>query len=147
VRWQRAVLGGILLSTTVAAGLPPYRMEMTPEEGPVDPVVAARYTPALKVCQARAATTDDNARCFAAEYGRQDAVLNAAWKRAYGRQPASRKVALLADQRRWIAARDPFCRKVEAGFAGGTIMALIWFDCRAEQAIRRTLWLEQLAGG
>ena len=41
-------------------------------------------------------------------------------------------------------ARDPFCTKVADEFTGGTIHSLIWFNCNAEQSIRRTLWLERV---
>lgn len=127
------------------AALPDYRLVMTPEEGPLDPAVQARYTPALKACQDRAETTDDNARCYEAEAARQDAALNRVWRAVWTPLAPARKAELLASQRKWIAARDPFCTSVADGFTGGTIHSLIWFNCNAEQSIRRTLWLERVA--
>lgn len=141
---RHLALALVLAAAPAAALLPPFRLAMTPEEGPLDPAVQARYTPALRTCQDRAATTDDNARCFAAEADRQDAALNRAWRTVRARLAPARKPELLASQRQWIAARDPFCTKVADAFTGGTIHSLIWFNCKAEQAIRRTIWLEQL---
>jgi len=137
-------LAALLAATSAIAALPPFRMVMTPEEGPLDPAVERRYTPALKACQDQAATTDDNARCYQAEAARQDAALNRTWRALQPGLPAPRKGELLASQRRWLAARDPFCTKVADEFTGGTIHSLIWFNCQAEQAIRRTMWLERL---
>jgi len=121
-----------------------YRMVMTPEEGPVDKAVEARYTDALHACQEHAVVTDDNARCFLEEFPRQDARLNAAWRATFARMGMVDKPALLAAQRKWIEARDPFCRKVADEFKGGTILPVIWHNCRAEQTIRRAMWLEKL---
>jgi hypothetical protein len=52
---------------------------------------------------------------------------------------------LLNAQRKWIAARDPFCKAIADGFKGGTIAPVVYSDCRVEQTIRRTIWLEGLA--
>ena len=144
MRRRFALALALAAAAPAGAALPDYRLGMTPEEGPLDPAVQARYTPALKTCQDRAATTDENARCFAAEAQRQDAALNQAWRRVWTPLPAARKAELLANQRKWIAARDPFCTRVADEFAGGTIHSLIWFSCNAEQSIRRSLWLEKL---
>lgn len=134
----------LAIAAPAGAALPDYRLVMTPEEGPLDPAVQARYTPALQTCQDSAATTDESARCFAAEAQRQDAALNRTWRALWKPLSAARKAELLASQRKWIAARDPFCTRVADEFAGGTIHSLIWFSCNAEQSIRRTLWLEKL---
>lgn len=124
-----------------------YKMVMTPEEGPVDPIVEARYTSAFAACQKKAQFTTDSADCFVAEFARQDAALNRAWRAVFPRIASARQSMLRAAQRRWIAARDPFCRKQSDGFSGGTIAPVIYVSCRVEQTIRRTLWLEKLAKG
>lgn len=134
----------VLLPAAAMAKAWPYQLAVTPIEGPLDPVVQARYTPALKACQDRAVTTDANARCFKAEFARQDAALNAAWARALPRVAPADRPMLRAAQRRWLKARDPFCDTVMKSFEGGTIAALEWWSCRAELTIRRTIWLEQL---
>ncbi len=120
------------------------RMEVTPEEGPLNPVVEKRYSPQFRACQDRASITQDNARCFENEFVRQDVALNRAWKATLNRMPSVDRGPLLAAQRKWIAARDPFCRKDSDGFQEGTIAPVIYVSCRVELTIRRTIWLEQL---
>lgn len=134
---------------TLTQAAPPfsYRMVQTPEEGPRDPKVEGRYTAAFAACQKTAQTTSDNADCFVAEFARQDAALNRIWQAVFPRIPAGQRPLLRAAQRRWLAARDPFCRKESNGFSGGTIAPVIYVSCRTEQTIRRTLWLEKLAKG
>ena len=124
-----------------------YTLAVTPEEGPIDRAVEVRYTRAFQTCQAGAVTTLHNARCFAAEYVRQDAALNAVWPRALAGQAAALRQPLRAAQRRWLARRDPFCRSYVQEFAGGTIMQVIAWSCPVELTIRRTIWLEGLARG
>ena len=119
-----------------------YKLEVTPEEGPVDPAIEGRYTKEFDDCQKRAQITQENAACLEAEFIRQDAALNKAWKAALGRLPAATHTPLLTAQRKWIAARDPFCRADADG--GGTIAPVVYVDCRVELTIRRTIWLEHL---
>eukprot|EP01037_Dinobryon_pediforme_P016201 gene16200-16378_t len=59
-----------------------YKMYVTPEAGPDDPVVERRYTPEFAACQAKAQITRESAQCFEDEFDRQDARLNQAWKAA-----------------------------------------------------------------
>ena len=118
-----------------------YKLEVTPEEGPVDNAVESRYTTLFDDCQQRAQITRENAAYLEAEFIRQDAALNTAWKAALGRLPAATHKPLLAAQRKWIAARDPFCR---ADADGGTIAPVEYSSCRVELTIRRTIWLEHL---
>ncbi len=122
----------------------PYKLEITPEEGPTNPAITQRYTPIFAACQKRAVTTQDNAACFAAEFTRQDATLNHVWRETLNHLPAATRPALLAAQRKWIAARDPFCKSDVEGFGAGTIAPVAYVDCRVELTIRRTMWLEQL---
>jgi len=121
-----------------------YKLEVTPEEGPIDPAIDERYTPEWAGCQKRARTTSDNAACFEAEFRRQDSQLNKTWRATLKRLPSTLHKSLLMVQRQWVADRDPFCRKDADGFAGGTIEPVIYVDCLVELTIRRTIWLEHL---
>ena len=121
-----------------------YELEVTPEESRVDPVIERRYTAEFAACQRRAHITQEYAACFEAEFSRQDAVLNRAWRAALNRFPFAVHKSLLNAQREWIAARDPFCMADADGFRGGTIAPVVYVDCRVELTIRRTMWLEQL---
>ncbi len=121
-----------------------YKLEMTPEEGQVDPAIGKRYTPEFARCQRRAVVTYENAACFEAEFARQDAELNQAWKITFHRVSMEQRGPLLNAQRKWIAQRDPFCDNVADEFKGGTIAPDVYSSCRVEQTIRRTIWLEAL---
>lgn len=138
-------LAAVLVAQSAGAGLPVWRMEMTAEDEVVDPAIDHRYTPKFNACQGFAVTTDESARCYVAEFPRQDARLNAAWRAALARVAPADKPALRAAQRHWIAERDPFCNKQADGFRGGSIVPIIYHMCRTEQTIRRTLWLEAVA--
>jgi uncharacterized protein YecT (DUF1311 family) len=119
-------------------------LHVTAEEDQFDPVISARYTPAFAACQNRAKITSDNDACFAAEFARQDAALNRVWKVTFARITGTDHTRLLAAQRAWLAARDPFCREDADAFSGGTIMPVVYSSCRVELTIRRALWLERL---
>jgi uncharacterized protein YecT (DUF1311 family) len=121
-----------------------YTLRITPEDGSVPPAVEHRYTKAFAACQEKAETTPDNAQCFVAEFARQDAALNAAWKATLARLPAAERQPLTLAQRKWVAARDPFCKAQSDQFSGGTIAPVVYVDCRVEATIRRTLWLQGL---
>jgi uncharacterized protein YecT (DUF1311 family) len=121
-----------------------YRLQITPEDGSVPPAVQQRYSKAWAACQQKAETTSNNAQCFVAEFARQDAALNAAWKAVLARLPAAEHEPLTVAQRKWVAARDPFCTAQSDQFSGGAIAPVVYVDCRVELTIRRTLWLEQL---
>lgn len=120
-----------------------YTLHMTPEEGPVDPAIQRRFTPQWKACQNAATPPSGNARCYQAEFARQDASLNRAWAAALHRVPSPRHRALLMAQRRWIAQRDPFCANHVNGMFG-SLESVAYLDCRVELTIRRTMWLEHL---
>jgi uncharacterized protein YecT (DUF1311 family) len=121
-----------------------YAMQVTPEDGHRDPAIQRRYTARLAACQKKSEITYRIAACFEAEFGRQDAALNRAWKTALRRVPPQMRSRLLLAQRKWIAARDPFCLADTKSFEGGTIVPIIYSDCRVEVTIRRTMWLETL---
>ncbi len=121
-----------------------YKFVLTPEDGQVDPAINARYTKQLDACQKKAVATPDIADCFEDEFKRQDAALNVAWKAALQRVGPRSSAQLIAAERRWVAARDPFCSKASDQFKGGTIMPIVYSSCRVEETIRRTMWLEKL---
>ena len=150
----RNCLAGALTATLAAAFATPllaapsdrfaYKMEITPEDGSVNPAIDGRYTPAFAACQQHAQSSPDNAQCFVAEFPRQDAVLNQTWKATLTRVPTSQHAPLVAAQRRWVAERDPFCKARSDDFSGGTIAPIIYVSCRVELTIRRAMWLEHL---
>jgi len=140
-----AVIAALWAVPAAAAGDPfAYRLEVTPEEGPLVPAVEARYTRAYRECGDKGVTTSDAAECLESEFARQDKVLNATRKATFARITGPRHQALLSAQRRWVAQREPFCEKLVNEFTGGTIVPVIWSSCRTELTIRRIMWLETL---
>ncbi|MBU6268501.1 MAG: DUF1311 domain-containing protein [Sphingomonadales bacterium] len=136
----------LLLAAAPAAPDPfAYTLAITPVEGPVDNGVEARYTRAHATCKDHAQGTNETAKCFVAEFARQDGALNRQWAKTLARVPAPQRPALRAAQRRWVSQRDPFCDAVYKSFDGGTFAPIAYADCRVELTIRRTMWLEQLA--
>ncbi|WP_353229292.1 lysozyme inhibitor LprI family protein [Novosphingobium sp.] len=131
-------------ATARDAGRFAYNLFVNAEEEQADPVVWARTTPAFAACQKRAKITSEYDACFAAEFKRQDAALNHVWKATFARIKGPDHAGLLAAQREWLAARDPFCHTDADGFEGGTIMTIVYGSCQVELTIRRTIWLEHL---
>lgn len=121
-----------------------YKFEMTPEEGPLNSAVQKRYTTAFDACQKRAVITQENVACFNDEFTRQDKTLNRVWRVVLTPIPPEGRGSLVAAQHQWVAKRDPFCMSWSDKFRGGTIAPVINANCRVEQTIRRTMWLERL---
>lgn len=120
-----------------------YRWEKTPEEGPVDPAIARRYSQRFRTCIHAQGATADLLPCYEQEFRRQDAMLQRAWPVAMHRLATSRRPALRAAERQWIARRDPFCERFIGGLRG-SLVSVAYLDCRIELTVRRTIWLEQL---
>ena len=141
-----AMLVGLFGASPRAAPRDPfaYKMQITPEDGSVDPAIDRRHTTTFAACQRRAVSTPDNANCFEAEFVRQDVVLNRTWKATLDRLPVAEHKPLIEAQRKWVAARDPFCKDRSDEFSGGSIAPIIYVDCRVELTIRRSIWLEHL---
>lgn len=139
-----AVISLMLVAQGKAATTDPfaYKFEMTPEEGPLNPAVEERYTAAFGQCQKLAVTTRDHAFCYEDEFARQDKRLNRAWHATSARIIPTLRGRLRAAQRQWIAERDAFCLSKSDEFRGGTIAPVVYANCRVEQTVRRTLWLE-----
>jgi uncharacterized protein YecT (DUF1311 family) len=114
-----------------------------PVEGSRNPAVDKRYTAQFQPCQDKARLTHSHEACFAAEFARQDKLLNRIWRKTLPRFDASSRAQLLAAQRKWVAKRDPFCSSEAERFSGGTIMTVVYLHCRVEETIKRTMWLEK----
>jgi uncharacterized protein YecT (DUF1311 family) len=57
--------------------------------------------------------------------------------------PVPQHHALLLAQRRWIAARDPFCTDYMKDLRG-SLTQVAFLNCQVEQTIRWTIWLDGL---
>ena len=110
----------------------------------------ARRTPQFKRCMnsgdaARGVTMGMN-NCLGAETKRQDAKLNATYRRIMARQSTRGKTRLQMLQRAWIPERDATCKRASDEARGGTLSTILFSDCIITETIRRTAWLERYRG-
>lgn len=84
------------------------------------------------------------AACGWAWVEREDKRLNLAWKGAYASLPPKAKVALLAEQRAWLAYRDKSCLWPATGEYGREGQVLDAPRCRAEMIALRVNYLDEL---
>ena len=121
-----------------------YHFVVTPEEGQHDPSIEQRYSARFRQCQDRAVSTLGNEACFTVELALQDRRLNRVWRTTLIKIEPLLRGRLLAAQEKWPPKRDRFCNSKANELLGGTIVPLIYMDCRVEQDIRRMIWLEKL---
>jgi uncharacterized protein YecT (DUF1311 family) len=110
----------------------------------IDPEKA--YSPAYGRCMATGdagrGVTPAMQACIAAEYERQDRLLNAAYKAAMAaRNPAAQK-ALRQEQRGWIKRRDSECLE---NLTGGTIDHVEIPLCHLSMTAVRAIELKRMA--
>jgi uncharacterized protein YecT (DUF1311 family) len=145
IRIAAAVFASVAVPTFAASSEHySFKLELTPEEGPRDLAIEGRKSLEWGTCVQGAQTTQQSAACQSDEFLRRDSELNRVWRVTFGRVAPVKRPALLAAQRRWLAARDPFCRKESERYSGGTIAPIIYASCRVELTIRRTIWLEAI---
>lgn len=107
-----------------------------------EPEVSDRYTDAYDACFEAAESTADYIQCSGAEYERQDAALNAAYRKAMAGLTPGQKDKLQAAQRAWIAFRDAKCRSLEDP-DWGSMSRMFANHCMVDETIERTVELEQ----
>ncbi|MGY6246113.1 lysozyme inhibitor LprI family protein [Bosea thiooxidans] len=78
---------------------------------------------------------------------REDAKLNAAWKRLYEASGAETKKDLLDEQRAWNAFKEKSCRFYGNGDFGREGQVLQFPACRAEVIAQRTEALKRYEAG
>jgi uncharacterized protein YecT (DUF1311 family) len=84
------------------------------------------------------ATTAGMLECAGLEFAAADARLNAVYKAAMARLSDDRQQALRAEQRAWVAARDPGCEaEATRDGMGGSAAALEMAGCRANRTEKR----------
>jgi uncharacterized protein YecT (DUF1311 family) len=74
--------------------------------------------------------------CAASEYEIQDGRLNQAYVMVMKRQSKAGKAKLRGLQRAWIGKRDANCKK-------SATAANVDIECKVDETIARTIWLEQ----
>lgn len=88
------------------------------------------------------------AMCLAEESVRQDAVLNAEWRRTILAIPKSRASALRREEREWIARRDHLCdQEVVDDDVINSTAKLVWNQCEVDARIARVALLRRIRTG
>jgi uncharacterized protein YecT (DUF1311 family) len=82
--------------------------------------------------------------CSADELRRQDAALNAAYRKLMASLPPLQQEQLREAQRAWIRSRDGSCLLLQSREGGGTLAAVMGSDCVLEETTRRAKWLDAL---
>jgi len=107
--------------------------------------VQARLTPAYRECHTRSGGGFPEAVCLGEESLRQDARLNAQWRRTLSGMSALEGRSLRRHQRGWIARRDAHCKaEVVADDVLGATAKLVYNDCYLDLTVRRIMFLERL---
>lgn len=131
--WKRLMVSTVSLLLSTGPGSTQSEQE-----------VEARLSSTYRRCMDRAeGVTANMLDCIGAEHRRQDAVLNATYKRAISSQDAAGKAELRTLQRAWIKAKDARCSSEAADAGGGTLSTVVDADCRLMRTTERVLWLEQ----
>lgn len=85
---------------------------------------------------------DPNIECELEELDRQDAKLNAVYKKTMNDQSAPEKQRLRDLQRKWLSSVEEHCEG-EANVMGSGSVAERQIYCRTIETIHRTAWLER----
>lgn len=108
--------------------------------------VKAHYTPIFNRCistgDAERGVASAIITCISDEYHRQDARLNRIYKTAMGRLGSSGKTTLRTTQRQWLRDTEARCTREMEEAAGGTLINIVYSDCKLTETIKRTIWLE-----
>jgi uncharacterized protein YecT (DUF1311 family) len=103
------------------------------------------YSKSYSDCMAKSeGVTVNMLDCSADELRRQDAALNAAYRKLMASLPPLQQEQLREAQRAWIRSRDGSCLLLQSREGGGTLAAVMGSDCVLEETTRRAKWLDAL---
>jgi uncharacterized protein YecT (DUF1311 family) len=81
--------------------------------------------------------------CIGNEHKKQDAALNATYKKVMARLKPARQKTLRQLQRDWIKRRDAIASESAAEWEGGTGASVAYTSSLLQETVRRTIWLER----
>jgi uncharacterized protein YecT (DUF1311 family) len=81
--------------------------------------------------------------CINKELQKQDAALNATYKKLMARLTPARQKKLRQLQRDWIKRRDAVASESAAEWEGGTGAPVAYKSALLQETVRRTIWLER----
>lgn len=81
--------------------------------------------------------------CNGQEWDRQDARLNAVYRRLIARLDTQQRAILRRSERHWLATRHAECEKVAGSAGTGTLSSIAESDCLLSDLVDRRHWLER----
>jgi uncharacterized protein YecT (DUF1311 family) len=103
------------------------------------------YSEAFQSCIKRSGQTDPAiGACESGEFGRQDAALNAVYKKLNAKLDPARKVSLQKAERAWVQFRDAQCAYESSADASASLGPIIMQKCRMRLTYNRVQELEQM---
>jgi uncharacterized protein YecT (DUF1311 family) len=133
---RRIARFALLLATTCWLGGAALAQDRTVEDS---------YSPTYKTCMdAAGGVTMAMRECGNAEYGRLDAELNEAYRKASEALDPEQRKLLRDTQRAWLAYRDSTCSFMSRLGDRGTMAALTDMSCLMSVTAERTQWLRDL---
>lgn len=130
-----------------------YRLKQVVKQGAAGAIfVVALMTSAhaddrYDKCMEGAETNAEFEECGSKWIKREDAKLNATWKKLYGTATGQTKKDLLAEQRLWIAFRESACKFYANGDWGREGQVIHALACQADLIADRTKELEDYLEG
>jgi uncharacterized protein YecT (DUF1311 family) len=105
----------------------------------------ARVSEQFNECMARNVRVIDaiTLDCLGDEIDRQDARLNRTYQIVMRRLPPGKREKLRKLERAWIVHRDRYCYRIGGGPWRGSLGDVNLHECRLDETIKRTIWLEQ----
>lgn len=103
--------------------------------------------PALTAnCRSNGDQQDMN-ECATRDFRSADAILNITYGEVMQSLPPQRRTALRTEQRAWLKARDPACKRAARASEGGSMWPLQFYSCLERATRERTgeidLWKDR----
>lgn len=146
ILFRRGLIGLCLLSTAAQADRYAYDLRVSPDDDHLDPMIERWYTLPFRNCEREASNHPDEVKCFKSEFSRQDRMLNSIWATTIKWKSGSDRKQLIAAQRSWASQQDSFCYNESERYRQmGVLATVVYWHCRTELTIRRTVWLKALS--
>ena len=85
----------------------------------------------------------DMNECAMRDFRAADAILNITYGEVMQSLPQQQRTALRTEQRAWLKARDPACKRAARANEGGSIWPLVFYSCLERSTRERTGEIER----
>ena len=105
------------------------------------PAPAANSAPTTQ-CRSDGTQQDMN-ECAMRDFRAADAILNITYGEVMQALPQQQRTALRTEQRGWLKARDPACKRAARANEGGSVWPLVFYGCLERSTRERTGEIER----